>query len=73
MQTTTIEELFTGNQQMEIWNRTELSNNEDELQSNLKEYFLSIKTDIESKGNDPVYLSYAIAHVLKKEGESYER
>ena len=70
---TTIKELFTGNQQMEIWNRTELSNNEDELQSNLKEYFLSIKTDIESKGNDPVYLSYAIAHVLKKEGESYER
>lgn len=68
MQTTTIEELFTGNQQMEIWNRTELSNNEDELQSNLKEYFLSIKKDIESKGNDPVYLSYAIAHVLKKEG-----
>ena len=68
MQTTTIEELFTGNQQMEIWNRTESANNEDELQSNLKEYFLSIKKDIESKGNDPVYLSYAIAHVLKKEG-----
>jgi hypothetical protein len=68
MQTTTIEELFTGDQQMEIWNRTESANNEDELRENLKEYFLSIKQDIESKGNDPVYLSYAIAHVLKKEG-----
>jgi hypothetical protein len=65
---TTIEELFTGDQQMEIWNRTESANNEDELRENLKEYFLSIKQDIESKGNDPVYLSYAIAHVLKKEG-----
>jgi hypothetical protein len=73
MKTTTIEKMFTGEQQLEIFKRMESTKTESELQTSLKDYFFTIKEHLEKIECDPAYMSYAVAHVLKKEGVTNER
>jgi hypothetical protein len=62
----TLDMIFTGEQQLEIFKMMESAETESELQKSLIYYFITIEEYLNNMECDPSYMSYAVAHALKE-------